>query len=131
METTRIMILRTHGTLLIAMGFAMSIISTLGLFGIGPYSFLNNHNLGHVGLIQAYLLAGLTGIVLWMGSYQEGNKKKWNRIGALFHLFILVVYIFHWNFFATLPNGEATRSMGVTFHIVFLVLEVWASLFSK
>ncbi|EKO23614.1 hypothetical protein FH589_01885 (plasmid) [Leptospira interrogans] len=47
-----------------------------------------------------------------MGSYQEGNKKKWNRIGALFHLFILVVYIFHWNFFATLPNGEATRSMG-------------------
>ncbi|WP_338157239.1 hypothetical protein [Leptospira interrogans] len=50
-----------------------------------------------------------------MGSYQEGNKKKWNRIGALFHLFILVVYIFHWNFFATLPNGEATRSMASLF----------------
>ncbi|EMK18424.1 hypothetical protein LEP1GSC046_3132 [Leptospira kirschneri serovar Bim str. 1051] len=39
--------------------------------------------------------------------------------------------IYHWNFFATLPNGEATRSMGVTFHIVFLVLEGWAGLFSK
>ncbi|EMK24984.1 hypothetical protein LEP1GSC008_3162 [Leptospira kirschneri serovar Bulgarica str. Nikolaevo] len=131
METTRIMILRVHGTLLIAMGFAVSIISTLGLFGTGPYSFLYNHNLGHVGLIQAYLLAGLTCIVLWMGSYQEGNKKKWNRVGALFHFFILIVYIFHWNFFATLPNGEATRNMDVMFHIVFLVLEGWAGLFSK
>ncbi|EMY76656.1 hypothetical protein LEP1GSC060_0303 [Leptospira weilii serovar Ranarum str. ICFT] len=113
------------------MGFMMSIISTLGLYGTGPYSFLSDHNLGHVGLIQAYLLAGLTGIVLWTGSYQVGNKKKWNRIGALFHVFILVVYVFHWNFFATLPNGVATRSMGVSFHILFLFLEGWAGLYTS
>ncbi|EKO32253.1 hypothetical protein [Leptospira santarosai] len=131
METTRIVILRVHGTLLIAIGFMMSIVSTLGLYGTGPYSFLSSHNLGHVGLIQAYLLACLTGIVLWMGSHQEGNKKKWNRIGALFHFFILVVYVFHWNFFATLPNGVATRSVGVSFHILFLALEGWAGSFSK
>ncbi len=131
MENTRKIILRVHGTLLVVMGIAISIYSTIGmLYGIGNFSFLQADRLGHVGLLQAYELAALTGIVLWMGSYQEG-RRKWNRIGALFHFFILIVYVIHWNFLTTLPNGEVTRNIGVTFHLVFLCVESWAGLFSK
>ncbi|MBA3663775.1 MAG: hypothetical protein H0W61_06150 [Bacteroidetes bacterium] len=131
METIRKIILRTHGTLLIVMGIAIGIYSTIGtLYGIGNFAFLHENRLGHVGLLQAYELAALTGIVLWMGSYQE-NKRNWNRIGALFHFFILIVYIIHWDFLTTLPNGELTRNIGATFHLVFLGVESWAGLFSK
>jgi hypothetical protein len=131
MEATRKNILRIHGSLLIAMGIAMSIYSTLGMkYGIGTYNFLENNKLGHVGLLQAYLLAALTGTVLWIGSYQDG-RKKWNRIGALFHFLILIVYLLHWDFFPTLPSGEGIRNAGVTFHIVFFSLEFWAGVISK
>lgn len=113
------------------MGTAISIYSTIGtLYGTGNFSFLHENPLGHVGLLQAYELAVLTGIVLWMGSYQE-NKRNWNYIGALFHFFILIVYMIHWDFLTTLPNGEMTRNLGVTFHLAFLCLEGCAGLFAK
>ncbi len=131
MEVIRKTILRVHGTLLIVMGIVIAIYSTIGtLYGIGNFSFLHDNRLGHVGLLQAYELALLTGIVLWMGSYQE-NKRNWNRIGALFHFFILIVYVIHWDFLTTLPNGEQTRNIGATFHLIFLCVESWAGLFSK
>ena len=131
MEAIRKIVLRVHGTLLIVMGFSMSVYSTIGmLYGVGNFGFLQTDRLGHVGLLQAYELAALTGIVLWMGSYQN-NKRNWNRIGALFHFCILIAYVLHWNFLTTLPNGEMTRNGGVTFHLVFLCVESWAGLFSK
>jgi hypothetical protein len=131
MEATRKRILRIHGTLLIVMGIAIGIYSTIGmLYGVGNFSFLHTDKLGHVGLLQAYLLAALTGLVLWTGSYQE-DRKKWNRIGALFHFFILIVYIIHWSFLDTLPNGEFTKYAGLTFHLTFLCLESWCGFLSK
>jgi hypothetical protein len=116
---------------MIAAGIAIGIYSTIGMwYGVGKFSFLQADKLGHVGLLQAYLLAALVGIVLWMGSYQN-NRKKWNRIGALLHLCILVVYAIHWNFLATMPDGEAIRNGGFAFHLAFLSLECWCGFFSK
>lgn len=106
MEIKRKYILRIHGTLLMLVGIAASINATLGVrYGMGSYTFLQNNEVGYIGLLQAYLLAVLTGIVLWTGSYLD-NRKKWNRIGSLFHFFILIVYALYWNFFTTLPGGE-------------------------
>lgn len=113
------------------MGIAIGIYSTIGtLYEIGNFSFLHNNPLAHVGLLQAYELAALTGIVLWMGSYQK-TKRNWNLIGALFHFFVLIVYVIHWNLFTTFPNGEIIRNIGATFHLVFLCIESWAGLYSN
>ncbi|MBM4166360.1 MAG: hypothetical protein FJ218_05525 [Ignavibacteria bacterium] len=129
MENTRKKILRIHGTLLIVMGVAMAINCTIGMMqGIGLYKFLQTDKMGHVGLYQAYLLAGLIGVVLWTGSFQE-RVRKWNRIGALFHALVLTVYVIHWSFFLTIDNGEFMRNSGVVFHLVFLSLESYAVFF--
>jgi hypothetical protein len=131
METKRKYILRIHGTLLILVGIAASINATLGAgYGMGSYTFLQHNEVGYIGLLQAYLLALLTGIVLWTGSYAD-NRKKWNRIGCLFHFFLLMVYAICWNFFPTLPGGEITRNIGFGFHIIFFTIELWAGIISK
>jgi hypothetical protein len=131
METTRKYILRVHGTLLMLVGIAATINATLGAwYGKGSYSFLQTDKVGYIGLLQAYLLAVLTGIVLWTGSYID-NRRKWNRIGCLFHFFLLIVYALHWNFFTTLPGGEITRNIGFTFHIVFFTIECWAGVLTN
>lgn len=90
MEAIRKYLLRVHGTSLMLVGIAAGINATLGAwYGKGSYSFLQTDKVGYIGLLQAYLLAMLTGIVLWTGSYIE-NRKKWNRIGCLFHFFCLL-----------------------------------------
>ena len=131
METIRKYILRIHGTFLMLVGIVASINATLGVqYGMGSYSFLESNKVGYIGLLQAYLLAILTGIVLWTGSYLD-NRKNWNRIGCLFHFFIMIVYALYWNFFTTLPSGEITRNIGFTFHIIFFTVELWAGSFTK
>jgi len=131
MVVTRKNILRIHGTLLILIGLAASINATIGArFNLGTYNFLFSNKVAYIGLLQAYLLAVLTGIVLWIGS-QKKNRKKWNRIGCLFHIFILIVYAQYWEFFITLPEGEITRNAGFTFHISFFALEFWAGFLKK
>lgn len=131
METTRKYILRVHGTFLILVGIAASINATLGVYyGMGSYRFLETNKVGYIGLLQAYLLAILTGTVLWVGSSLE-NRKKWNQIGCLFHFFILIVYVLNWGFFTTLPGGEMTRNIGFSFHVLFFSVEFWAGFLKK
>ena len=131
MELIRQKILTIHGTVTIIVGTFFSISSTIGMSsGIGPLGMLQENKLGHVGLMQAYMLFALIGVVLIMGSRQE-NVKKWNRIGALAHALILIVYLIHWNFFPTLENGESMRMGGVVFHLIFLTTETWAGFISK
>jgi len=131
MESKRKQILRIHGTFAIVAGSFFAIASTVGmLYGIGPLGLLQESKLGHVGLMQAYMLFALIGAVLLMGSRQE-NVKKWNRVGAMAHVLILIVYVIHWNFFPTLENGEFMRMGGLVFHLTFLTLESWAGFFSK
>ena len=131
MELIRKKILKIHGTVAIIAGTFFSISSTLGMSsGIGPLGMLQENKLGHVGLMQAYMLFGLIGVTLLMGSRQE-NVKKWNRIGAYAHALILIVYVIHWNFFPTLENGELMRMGGLIFHLTFLTIETWAGFISK
>lgn len=130
METIRKNTLRIHGALLTMMGIVMSTYFTLSLYETGTYNFLQADKLEHVELTAAYLLAVLTGIVLWAGSYQK-NKKKWNRTGAFFHFFMLIIYCIHWNFFKALTDNEATKNAIVTFHLFFLVFETFCGFFSK
>ena len=131
MDAIRRKILSLHGTVAIAAGTILSVASTIGMYtSMGPLGMLHETRLGHVGLMQAYMLFALIGVVLLMSSKLE-HPKRWNRIGAMAHVLILAVYVIHWNFFPTLENGEILRTGGLVFHLVFLSLEGWAGFISK
>lgn len=60
---TRKRIQRIHGTILILIGMAFTINSTIGTYlGIGNFSFLQENEFALVGLFQAYLLMAIIGI---------------------------------------------------------------------
>ncbi|MEO8146740.1 MAG: hypothetical protein ABI723_03830 [Bacteroidia bacterium] len=127
MEVIRKKILKTHGTIAVLVGIAMAIASTIGATeGIGVFKFLQQNKLVHAGLLQAYLLFALIGIILLMGS-REQNVRRWNRVGAAAHVLILIAYLLHWNLFSTIENGYLMRTGGLIFHSIFLSLELWAS----
>lgn len=131
MEAIRKKILKVHGTIALVAGTVFAIVSTVGMmYGIGIFTFLQQDRLGHVGLFQAYALFALIGAVLLMGSRQE-NVRKWNRVGAVAHALILMVYVIHWNFFLTIENGDLMRTGGLIFHCLFLSVESWAGFISK
>jgi predicted Abi (CAAX) family protease len=126
MEHIRKKILKVHGSIAVVAGTAFAIVSTIGMMnGVGPFKFLQQDKLGHVGLFQAYALFALIGVVLLLGSRQE-NVRKWNRLGAAAHALILIVYVIHWNFFLTIDGGDLMRTGGLIFHCVFLSMESWA-----
>lgn len=126
MEVIRKKILKIHGTVALIAGTGLAIVSTLGMLqGVGVFKFLQENKLGHVGLFQAYALFALIGVVLLMGSRQE-NVRKWNRVGAIAHGLILLVYVMHWDFFLTIRLGEFMRVGGLFFHGIFFSIESWA-----
>jgi len=128
MDTTRRRVLKMHGVLLVLLGFSGVLISTVGwALAAGPYAFLHENELGHAGLIQAYLLAMLLGIVLWLGSDQE-KPVRWNIVGAGVNACILVAYVLHWNLLGSLGTELPTiRNVVVCVHIGLVLLELWAA----
>ena len=123
MARFRIRLLRVHGGLLVVLGLANAALSSWGMqTGDGPMGFLAEHRLGHVGLIQAYLLAALLGFLLFRGA-RAPDPRFWNRVGACVHLAILPAYGFHWDFLAEVaPAGGAIRN-AIVIHLTFLMLE--------
>ena len=91
------MFLQIHGTLLLIAGFVMTIIASLGMFkGIGVMNLLQGNPMALVGLMQAYLLMSIIGLVLWFGATQY--KRKWHIIGAIAHFPQLLANIIFWDF---------------------------------
>jgi len=124
----RVLILRIHGTLAIAMGVVLAALSTIGMWsGRGPLGLLQEQPFAHVGLVQAYGLAAVVGIALWLGS-RQADPRPWNRIGALAHLAILPAYWLHWDLLGAIaPEGAALRR-GVVLHVALVLVEAWAGL---
>jgi len=126
-DAIRRRVLKVHSVILILVAASSAAVATVGWsLAIGPYAFLHDQRLGHVGLIQAYLLAVLLGAVLWLGSRQP-QPVIWGIVGACVHLCILVAYVLHWDYLPTLgPGMLAVRTFGLTAHIGLALLEMWA-----
>ena len=127
----RTVLLRVHGALLMVLGLGNATLSTWGVrTGEGLMGFLAEHRLGHVGLVQAYLLVALLGYVLWRGARDE-DPRTWNRVGAMVHLAILPAYALHWDYLAQVaPQGAAMRN-AIVLHLLLLGLESVAGLSSR
>ena len=122
MNKKRKIILRIHGTIIIFLGVALTINSTLGTYkGIGPFDFLSETPFVLVGLFQAYLLMALIGLTLWIGSYQD-NPRKWHAVGALAHIPPLAANIMFYDTFLELEMQWASY-IGSTIHCIFILVE--------
>jgi len=72
----------------------MALQSLLGCFkGTGALAFINDDLLRSVGLFEAYLLAGLFGIVLVLLSGRH-YVKQWHLLAACIHVFYLQQILF-------------------------------------
>ena len=122
MQNIRKKVLSVHGTILLLIGGALTVNSTLGAFmGIGVFSFLQENELALVGLFQAYLLMAIIGLVLWMGS-SGPDIRRWHLIGAVAHVPPLTAGIMFWDLLGSL--GMTTIAIGaITFHCVFILVE--------
>ncbi len=126
-EETRKKILRIHGSILILIGIALTVNSTLGTYlGIGKFSFLQDNEFALVGLFQAYLLMSIIGVALWIGSTST-RVRKFHVIGALAHLPPLAANIMFWHLFSEM--GMTTLAIIATiFHCLFICIETLAGL---
>jgi hypothetical protein len=123
-EKTRRLILRIHGGLMIALGFFNGAGATYGWqTGEGPMGFLREQPLGHVGLLQAYLLIAVVGTALWVGTSSGEGLRKWHVVGALAHCAVLPVYALHWSKFASYSPGGGETRVVVLFHLLMVTIE--------
>jgi hypothetical protein len=105
------------------LGGANAALSTWGMLtGDGLMGFLSAHRMGHVGLVQAYLLVSILGFLLLRGS-RAPDPRFWNRVGACVHLAILPAYALHWDFFPVVAPAGALMRNAIVIHLVFLALE--------
>ena len=128
MERTRKIILRVHGTILLLVGVALTVNSLLGRYrGIGNLKFLQENELGLVGLFQAYLLMAIIGIALWLGSV-GADRRKWHAVGALAHLPPLAANIMFRNLLVEIGLGSVSVG-SMIFHCVLICVESTALLY--
>jgi len=126
-EETRKKILRIHGSILILIGVALTVKSTIGTYiGVGLFSFLQDNEFALVGLFQAYLLMAIIGISLWLGSASKGIRK-FHIIGALAHCPPLAAIITFWHLFSNM-GMTTVAAIGTTFHCLFICIETFAGL---
>jgi hypothetical protein len=124
MNTIRRWIIRIDAAVLIAAAVGGLTIASLGYYrDTGPYAFLHNAEVGHAGLVQAYLLAVSLAVVMLVGSRSQ-DPRPFNLVGALTHLSILPAYLLHWNYL-----GAAAGNIRLVFivHATFVIAEVWAA----
>lgn len=126
-QETRKKILRIHGSILILIGIALTVNSTLGTYlGIGKFSFLQDNEFALVGLFQAYLLMTIIGVTLWIGTTNTGIRK-FHIIGALAHFPPLVANIMFWHLFSDMGMTRLAI-IGTTFHCLFICIETVAGI---
>jgi hypothetical protein len=119
-------ILRLHGSFLILLTVFLIIFTLIGTFrGVGMAAVLSTFPLVEVGLFQAYSLMMLTGIVMWIGSFQD-DPGKWHVVGFLAHLSPFVANFIFADLLATSGLPGTTPPGTIPLHGSLMLLELAA-----
>ena len=128
-KSTRIsrVVLRLHGSLLIAATIALTTSSGLGyLSGKGQFGMLHAEPIGYIGLFQAYLLMTTLGVALWLGSTMV-KTRPWHLIGILGHAAPLAANFLFWR---DIERYGITHA-GIAIHLSMIALELTGLLLSR
>jgi hypothetical protein len=124
-------ILRIHGSVLLVLTVANTIVTMVGwASGKGPFALWQQEQFAAVGLFQAYLLMFVVGIALWFGSLQEKDLWRWDLIGLMAHLPPLAVNFIFAELFAA-HNFQGTSIISITIHVIFISLELFAIMWRR
>lgn len=100
-------ILKLHGFLLTVLGGIACLNSIVGFFfAKGPFLFLGTNEVAAVGFIEAYGLACLLGLSLFIAA-TKSYHYSWHSIAAVVHLFLFVVNIGFWHLYEPLKLQPA------------------------
>ena len=127
MEVIRKNILRIHGTFLVIVGIAMTVMVTVGRKqGIGIFKFLQENQLASIGFFEAFLLVSDLGLFLLNASTQE-NVRKYNLLAALIHVVLASTNIIFWKFYE-MVDGVIPGTIATIAHFALIAVESWAGL---
>ena len=88
-------VLQIHSSFLLVLTLVNTVLAMVGwAMEKGPFALWQEIPFAAVGLFQAYLIMFIIGVVLWVGSHQEINLRKWDVIGLLAHIPPLVIGIY-------------------------------------
>ncbi|HRI67111.1 MAG TPA: hypothetical protein PK156_22860 [Polyangium sp.] len=127
-KETRIsrIVLRIHGSLLVAATTSLTIASGLGyLSGQGQFAMLHSEPIGYIGLFQAYLLMASLGGALWVASFVE-KPRVWHLVGILSHAAPLAANFLFWR---DIERYGITHA-GIAIHLSLMTLELFGWLAS-
>ncbi|MBM7067566.1 hypothetical protein [Actibacterium sp. 188UL27-1] len=100
-------LLRLHGGFLIFLTVALTIGGFVGLAtGAGPFSWITGAPIAAPGLVQAYLLMLLIGLVLWFGSYRAKDTTLFHWLGIGAHMVPLSLLPVFWSILGTVGATE-------------------------
>ena len=122
-------ILRVHGSFLLILTPIMTTVAMIGwAIGKGPFALWHDIQFATPGLFQAYLLMFVVGVVLWTGSYQEGNLRKWDVIGLIAYIPPLVVNFIFINLFLSYHFQDVVI-FSISLHTIWIITESYAILY--
>lgn len=122
---------RIHGSVLVLLGSGLAVVSLYSQrTGWGVYGFLQEQPMGVVGLLQAYLLMVIIGIVLCIGAASKCPSKVWNLIGLVAHFPPLLALALYGYLFLELGIGYII-GVSIAIHATWIIVELTSLFFGK
>ena len=122
---------RLHAKALIMSGLGLATLSTYAQqTGETIYGFLNNHPMGQVGLLQAYLLMAIIGLSILIGTSGKQSSETWSVIGIIAHLPPLFALSAFGYLFAEMDLSYMIF-VGTFIHATWIAVELAALFFLK
>lgn len=116
--------LRAHGRLLTALGSVLFVATLLGRHkGVGMFAFLQHDTVAAIGFHEAYALIAFLGLAIALGAAAD-KLAPWHLLAAAVHIFLTLINLTHWSFYAELHMAAAGYSSTAA-HVFLALAELW------
>lgn len=124
-------LLRGHGIALVALALGNAFVSFRATQTAvdGPFRFLLENPAAEIGLLQAYLLMALVGVVLVAGSFAK-HFARYDLLGISAHLVPLLALVAFHSLVVSFM-GPRTVVASASIHLSFIMLETLALLLQR
>lgn len=117
-------ILTINGWFLVVVGFLQASMTIVGRFlGNGILKQLNNEPLGAIGMFEAFMLAGLFGIVFIRTAKASDKLSFWNLLACFIHFTLGTANIVFWTDIFVAIGAQIPGTIATILHFAFALTE--------
>lgn len=117
-------ILTINGWFLVIVGFLQASMTIVGRFmGNGILKQLNNEPLGAIGMFEAFMLAGLFGIVFIRTAKTSDKLSFWNLLACFIHLTLGTANLVFWTDIFIAIGAQIPGTIATILHFAFALTE--------